>query len=64
MPVEVRLVEDKKPDEYMYEAIEKEDFDLIVLGCQGDHSKLRRIFMDTIPDKVLNQASADVLIVR
>ncbi len=48
----------------MLEAIEKEGFDLVVLGCEGYHSKLRRILSDKIPDKVLNKAPADILIVR
>ncbi len=64
VPVTLRLVEDESPDEYILEAIEHEGFDLVILGCEGHHSKLRRVLFDTIPDKVLNKAPADILIVR
>ncbi|MBD3253795.1 MAG: hypothetical protein GF383_01815 [Candidatus Lokiarchaeota archaeon] len=64
LSVETRLIEDFEPEDYITNAIEEENFDLIVVGCKGDHSKLRRVFMDTIPNKVLNQAAADLLIVR
>ena len=63
-PVDLRLIEDESPDDYILEAIEKEKFDLIVLGCEGHHSKLRRVLSDTVPDKVLNTAPVDVLIIR
>ena len=64
VPVTLRLVEDESPDEYILDAIEHEGFDLVILGCEGHHSKLRRIIYDTVPDKVLNSAPADILIVR
>ncbi|TFG26467.1 MAG: universal stress protein [Promethearchaeota archaeon] len=64
VPVEVRLIEDEKPDKYIYNAINEEGFDLIVLGCEGNHSKLRRMLLETIPEKILNKAPADVLIIR
>ncbi len=43
---------------------EEENFDLVILGCRGKHSKLKRTFLGTIPDKVINNAPCDVLIVR
>ena len=61
---EVKLIEDEIPDEHMLEAIEKEGFDLVFLGCERYHLKLKRILSDKIPDKVLNKAPADILIVR
>ena len=62
--VETRLIFDIIPDNYIKKAVEEEKFDLVILGCIGDHSKLKRTFLDTIPDKVLNEAPCDVLVVR
>lgn len=62
--VETRIIEDESPDHYIKRAVEHENFDLVVLGCEGHHSKLRRIFSETVPDKIVNIANADVLIVR
>ncbi|MGV9203683.1 MAG: universal stress protein [Promethearchaeia archaeon] len=64
LPVKVGLIRDQKPEDYIYKAVKEEGFDLVVLGCEGNHSKIRRILKDTIPDKVLNRAPADLLIVR
>ena len=61
--VETRVVSDKEPDDYIRDAVEKEGFDLVILGCTGEHSKIKR-FMGTVPAKVINDAPCDVLIVR
>ncbi len=44
--------------------MEEENFDLIVLGSKGEHSKLEQIFSGTIAQKVVNDVPCDVLIVR
>lgn len=62
--IETRLVEDNDPDEYAIEAVKEEGFDLVALGCKGHHSKLRRVFLGTVAQKVVNEADADVLVVR
>jgi nucleotide-binding universal stress UspA family protein len=62
--VETRLIFDIMPEDYIKKMVEEEKFDLILLGCKGDHSKLKRTFLGTIPDKVINEAPCDVLIVR
>ncbi|MBD3187947.1 hypothetical protein GF325_14010 [Candidatus Bathyarchaeota archaeon] len=64
IPVETRLITDMDPEEYALEAIEKDEFDLVVIGCKGDHSKLERIFLGTTAQKLVNEAGCDVLIVR
>jgi len=61
--VETRMIYDKEPQSYIIEAVEKEGFDLVVLGVSGKHSKLKRM-IGTIPGKVINDASCDVLVVR
>ncbi|MFW9942395.1 MAG: universal stress protein [Candidatus Thorarchaeota archaeon] len=62
--VETRLIFDIPPEDYIKKMVEEEDFDLIILGCKGHHSKLSRIFLGTVPIKVINNVSIDVLIVR
>lgn len=63
--LETRLIFDVLPSDYIKKMVKEEDFDLVVLGCQGRHSKLKRTFLGTVPDKVINgDVSADVLLVR
>ena len=62
--IETRLIEGEDPDDYILRVVEEEGFDLVALGSKGDHSKLKEIFMGSIAQKVLNEASCDVLIVR
>jgi nucleotide-binding universal stress UspA family protein len=62
--IETRLIEDKKPEEYIEKAVEKEDFELVVLGSKGEHSKLEQIFSGTVAQKVVNEVPCDILIVR
>ena len=61
--VESRLILEKEPEEYILDVVEKEGFDLVVLGCKGEHSKLQRL-MGTVTTKTLNEAPCDVLVVR
>ncbi len=63
-PVELRVIEDQSPEDYILETIEDEDFDLLVMGSEGGHSAFRRIFLVTISTKLLNEALCDVIIVR
>jgi len=50
---------------HIFELFEKrDDFNLIALGCKGEHSKLRRILLGTVATNLLNEASCDVLFVR
>ena len=62
--VETRLIYNTMPEDYIKKIVKEEEFDLVILGCKGDHSKLRRTFLGTVPDKVINEAPCDVLIVR
>ncbi|MFW9879140.1 MAG: universal stress protein, partial [Candidatus Thorarchaeota archaeon] len=52
IPVETRLIENKDPKDFIQEVIRNEDVDLIILACKGQHSKLRRIFLETLPQKI------------
>ncbi|MHA1884080.1 MAG: universal stress protein [Promethearchaeota archaeon] len=64
VPVETRLELYIGPQYYIENQVEEEGFDLVLLGCNGEHSKLRRTFLGTVPEHVLNNANCDVLIVK
>ncbi|OLS13141.1 MAG: hypothetical protein RBG13Loki_3237 [Promethearchaeota archaeon CR_4] len=62
--VQTILVKEQEPEEYAIDAVDKEGVDLVVLGCKGSHSKMRQIFLGTVPSRLLNAARCDVLVVR
>jgi nucleotide-binding universal stress UspA family protein len=62
-PIETRLINYKEPHDYIKERVKEEGFDLVILGCKGEHSKLEKI-IGTVPEKVLEDTPCDVLIVR
>jgi len=64
LSVETRLIEEDEPEVYIRKIVEKENFDLVVLGSKGRHSKLKEILLGTVSTKVLKSAPCDVLIVR
>ena len=61
--IETRLIYDKRPGDYIKETVKEEGFDLVILGCNGEHSKMKRI-LGTVPEGVLNDVPCDVLIIR
>lgn len=63
LSVETRLVKES-PEDYISNVVEEKSFDLVVVGCTGEHSKLERIFLGTVAEAVVNNAPCDVLIVR
>ncbi|MFW9818381.1 MAG: universal stress protein [Candidatus Thorarchaeota archaeon] len=62
--VETRLIEDLSPEDYILKAVNHENFDLVVIGSKGHHSKIKHIFHGTISTHILREAPCDVLIVR
>jgi nucleotide-binding universal stress UspA family protein len=64
LEVETRLVEEIKPAKYIKEHVEEEDFELVILGCKGKHSKVKQLVLGTVATKVLNDAPCDVLVIR
>lgn len=62
--LDTRLIYDIPPEDYIERIVKEEDIDLVVLGCEGKHSKLKRTIVGTVPDKVVNTAECDVLVVR
>ena len=63
VPIETRLIDDIKPEKYAIERAKDENFDLIVLGSKGHHSKLSMV-LGTVATHVVNNAECDVLIIR
>ncbi len=62
--IETRLIESEDPDQYIERITKEENFDLVVLGCKGHHSKLEEVFIGTVAENALNKAACDVLLVR
>ena len=62
--IETRVIYDFGPQYYIEERVREEGFDLVVLGCRGEHSKLKRTVIGTVPEYVINHADANVLIVK
>ena len=63
IPTETRLVEDIKPEQYAVDKVKEENFDLVVLGGKGHHSKLGAL-LGTVSTHVVNNSDCDILIVR
>ncbi len=63
-PVETRLIEDLSPEDYILETVKKENFDLVLLGSKGHHSRVKHIFQGTISAHILRDIPCDVLFVK
>lgn len=64
LPVSVRLIKDEMPEDYIERIVEEEDFDLVVLGFKGYHSKLRENVIGSVTQKVVRYSSCDVFIIK
>jgi nucleotide-binding universal stress UspA family protein len=64
LSIETRLIEDDEPEVYIRRIVEQENFDLVVLGSKGQHSKLKEILLGTVSINVVKSAPCDVLIVK
>ena len=64
VPVDARLTYNIGPQYYIENQVKEEGFDLVILGCGGEHSKLRRTILGTVPEYVLNNVNSHVLIVK
>ena len=59
--VSTRLVKDESPVDYAVRAVKEEEFDLVVLGARGQHSKLREVFLGSVCEEMMNRVSAVIL---
>ena len=64
LSIETRLIEDVHPEDFIKEVVEKEKFNLVVLGNKGKHKLLRRSVIGSIPANVMNSVLCDVLVIR
>lgn len=62
--VKTRLIEDEPPADYIQRVVEEENFDLVILGSRGQHSKVKKVLLGTVSSKVSKNVSCDVLIVK
>ena len=62
--VSTRLIEDQDPADYAKSTVETEQFELVVLGAKGQHSKLHEIFLGSVCEKIMNLVSCDVLVIK
>jgi len=62
--VETRLIENEPPEDYIRRVVEEENFDLVILGSRGQHSKVKKVLLGTVSSKVSKNAPCDVLIVK
>ncbi|MFW9785072.1 MAG: universal stress protein [Candidatus Heimdallarchaeota archaeon] len=64
VPVKTRLVLNDYPEEYILRKSKEKDYDLIVVGIKGVHSTLSQIFVGSVADHALKNATCDVLVIR
>ena len=62
--VETRLIEDEPPENYIRRIVEEENFDLVIIGSRGQHSKIKKVLLGTVSSKVSENTPCDVLIVK
>lgn len=64
LSIETRLIQDKKPEDYIEHTVENENVNLVVLGYSGKHGIIKRRILGSIPTKVMNNVLCDFLIVK
>ncbi len=64
LAIESRLIEDEYPYEYINRIIKEEQFDLVVIGIKGSHSKIREVIIGSIAQKVVKNTPCDVLVIK
>ena len=64
LPIETRLIDDQAPAEYISRIKKHENFDLVALGCKGEHSRLEEVLLGAVAYDILDKVDSDILIVR
>lgn len=62
--LETRLINHTTPKHYIEKTVISEEFDLVILGCKGEHSKVGELVLGSVAHDAVNHARCDVLIVR
>ena len=61
--IETRLIEEIKPEDYAEEVVQKENFDLVIIGEKEHHSRLESLF-GSVPTHIVNEVDSDVLVLH
>ena len=64
VPAKTHLVTKDYPEDFIRRMVKKKKFDLVVVGIKGVHSKLSQIFLGSVAENVVKNASCDVLVIR
>jgi nucleotide-binding universal stress UspA family protein len=64
LSVETRLITDQEPEDYIKNIVERENFNLVVLGYSGKHGIIKRRILGSVPTQVMNNVLCDVLVVK
>lgn len=65
LDIETRLITEEDPEDYIKNITMKENFDLVVMGCKGNHSKFKQVLIGSLAQKILNSKTpTDILFVR
>jgi len=64
IPVKAQLITKDYPEDYIQRIVPKKNFDLVVIGLKGIHSKLSQIFLGSVAESVMKNAPCDVLVIR
>ncbi|MFX1574730.1 MAG: universal stress protein [Promethearchaeota archaeon] len=64
IPVKTKLVVKEDPEYYIIRLVKKKNFDLVVVGYKGIHSKLSQLFLGSVAQYVVEHSPCDVLVIR
>jgi nucleotide-binding universal stress UspA family protein len=64
LSLETRLITKQNPEDYIKEVVKEEDFDLVIMGHRGTHSKIEEILLGSVAQEVLEKAECDILVIK
>jgi nucleotide-binding universal stress UspA family protein len=64
IPVKTKLVVKEYPEYYIERIVKKKNYDLVVVGIKGIHSKLSQVMQGSVAERVLKSTSCDVLVIH
>ncbi|MHA1912740.1 MAG: universal stress protein [Promethearchaeota archaeon] len=64
IPVKTKLVIKEYPEDYIERIVKKKNYDLVVVGIKGIHSKLSQVILGSVAETALKNTSCDVLVIH
>ena len=64
VPVKTRLIIKEDPERYIERIVKKKNFDLVVVGITGMHSKVKQVFIGSVAEYAVAHTQCDVLVIR